>query len=393
MSEANLPYYRPDIGDAEIAAVTASLRNGWLTTGPCAAELESAFARTAGIRHAIALSSCTAALHVALAAMDVGPGDEVVMPSLTFVAGAQCTRELGATPVFADVDQHTLSVSVETIDAVVTPKTKAIIPMPYAGRPMNAAAIVEYAHARGILVLEDAAHAAGMLDRGHWSGTLSDAAAYSFYATKNVTTAEGGLLLTNDANLAERARRLSLHGMSRDAWSRYSAKGAWRYDVLEPGFKYNLPDPLAAIGVAQLNRLGAMLARREEIAARYTERIGKLPGVTLQARPENGGDRHSWCMFVMKLDAQEAGITRDALIETLARHGIGSSVHYIPTHHFSGYRSLAHAPLPNTEAVWQRLISLPLYSTMSDTDVERVIGVLAGAIVGSSSPGEAYVAS
>lgn len=384
MRATYLPYCRPDIGDAEIAAVVESLQNGWLTTGPNVAALERAFCERSGVAHAVALSSCTAALHVALHAMGVGPGDEVVMPSLTFVAGAQCTLELGGTPVFADVDPRTLSLTPETVAAVATPRTKVIVTMPYAGRPLDVARVVAFASERGIRVLEDAAHAAGTLDRGEWAGTRSDAAAYSFYATKNVTTAEGGLLLTNDDELAARARILSLHGMSRDAWNRYSAKGSWRYDVLEPGFKYNLSDTLAALGVVQLRRLEALLERRAEIAARYRARIGEIPGLSLPEPPANRGDRHSWCMFVALVDERQAGIGRDDLIDALAAANIGTSVHYIPTHLFTGYRGLPRAPLPHTDAVWKRLISLPLYTTMTDDDVDDVLEALERAVDGAT---------
>ncbi len=223
MRTAFLPYCKPVLTDEEIDAVVQTLRNGWLTTGPIVKELEAEFVQRSGVKHAIVLNSCTAALHVALHAIDVGPGDEVIMPSLTFVAGAQSTMELGARPVFADIDPETFSVTVETIAAVTTERTKAIIPMPYAGRPLDIAAIVEFARSRGITVIEDAAHAAGMLDRGEWAGVRSDAAAYSFYATKNITSAEGGVLLTNDDAIAERARVLGLHGMDKDAWKRYTA--------------------------------------------------------------------------------------------------------------------------------------------------------------------------
>lgn len=376
MRETFLPYCKPVLTDEEIDAVAASLRNSWLTTGPIGREFEAAFAQRSGVKHAIALNSCTAALHVALHAMGVGAGDEVVMPSLTFVAGAQCTLELGATPVFADIDPGTVSVSVETIDAVVTERTKVIVPMPYAGRPLDIKAIVEYAHARGIKVLEDAAHAAGMLDRGEWSGLRSDAAAYSFYATKNLTSAEGGMLLTNDDMLAERARIVGLHGMDKDAWKRYTASGSWRYDVREPGFKYNLADPLAALGLAQLTRLDAMQARRDEIAGRYARRLLDIPGISLQTAPSNEGDRHSWCMYVILVDEQKSGISRDALIDELRTANIGTSVHYIPTHLFSGYRSLAGNALANTEKTWQRLLSLPLYPAMDDEDVDDVVGAI-----------------
>lgn len=376
MRSTFLPYCRPALSDDEIAAVTDALRNGWLTTGPVVKQFESTFAQRAGVKHAIALSSCTAALHVALHAMGVGPGDEVVMPSLTFVAGAQCTLELGGTPVFADVDPQTFSVSLETIERVVTPRTKVIMPMPYAGRPLDIAPIVEFARARGIKVLEDAAHAAGMLDRGEWSGVRSDAAAYSFYATKNLTTAEGGILLTNDDELADRARVLGLHGMDKDAWKRYTASGSWRYDVREPGFKYNLPDPLAALGLGQLERLPAMQKRRDEIAERYIEAIAGMDGVDVQAAPANPGDAHSWCMFVVTVDEGKAGVHRDALIERMRARNIGTSVHYIPTHHFSGYRNLRTPALPATDMLADKLLSLPLHPGMTDADVEDVIAAL-----------------
>lgn len=376
MRQTFLPYCKPVLSDEEIDAVSTSLRNAWLTTGPVVREFEAAFAERSGVKHAIALNSCTAALHVGLHAMGVGPGDEVVMPSLTFVAGAQCTLELGATPVFADIDPHTLSVTVETIAAVVTERTKVIMPMPYGGRPLDIRPIVDYAHARGIKVLEDGAHAAGMLDRGEWSGVRSDASAYSFYATKNLTSAEGGMLLTNDDMLAERARIVGLHGMDKDAWKRYTASGSWRYDVREPGFKYNLADPLAALGLAQLKRLDTMQARRDEIAAQYTQRLSAMRGIDVQAAPVHEDDRHSWCMYAILVDEQAAGISRDALIDELRAANIGTSVHYIPTHLFSGYRSLGEQSLPQTEATWARLLSLPLYPAMTDEDVRDVVEAL-----------------
>lgn len=381
MRSTFLPYCKPELTDGEIEAVARTLRNGWLTTGPVVKELETEFAERSGVKHAVALNSCTAALHVGLLAMGVGPGDEVVMPSLTFVAGAQCTLELGATPVFCDVDPESLSVTVDTLEAAISERTKAIIPLPYAGRPMDMAKIVDFAHARGIKVLEDAAHAAGMLDRGKWSGIHSDAAAYSFYATKNITSAEGGMLLTNDDAIAERARIVGLHGMDKDAWKRYTAAGSWRYDVREPGFKYNLADPLAALALTQLKRLYSLQQRRDEIASLYIERLSQLPGLDLQAPVANEGDRHSWCMFVLLVDEHTAGIERDALIESLREENIGTSVHYIPTHLFSGYRSLDKKPLPQTEAVWRRLLSLPLYPAMSDEDVSDVLDALERIVV------------
>lgn len=364
-----LPYCRPAISELELSEALRALRDGWLTTGPNAARFEAQFAQAAGVAHAVAMNSCTAALHVALRAFGVGPGDEVVMPSLTFLAGAQCTLELGALPVFADVDPETLCITPQTVARVMTPRTRVIIPMPYAGRPVDIEAIVQLAHARGVKVLEDAAHAAGMLDRGAWAGARSDAAAYSFYATKNLTTCEGGMLLTNDDALAERARKLALHGMDRDAWKRYTATGSWRYDVGEPGYKYNLPDPLAAIGSVQLERLPELQERRHELAALYASALDGIPGVGLPPPLRNTNDRMSWCMYVVSIDSEDAGIDRDAMIETLREANIGTSVHYIPTHLMRAYRFLDTGTCPQTDRVWVRLLSLPLYPSMSNQDV------------------------
>ena len=382
MRKQFLPYCRPSITDDELSGALHALRNGWLSTGPSSRAFETQFAAAAGARNAVALNSCTAALHVALRAFDVGPGDEVVMPSLTFVAGAQCAMELGATPVFADVDPQTLCVTPESIRAVLTPNTKVIIPMPYAGRPLDITAIVKLAHARGIKVLEDAAHAAGMLARGEWAGAHSDAAAYSFYATKNLTTCEGGMLLTNDDALAERARTLALHGMDRDAWKRYAAGGTWRYDVIEPGYKYNMPDPLAAIGIAQLQRLASMQTRRDEIAAMYASELAGIPGISVPPPPGHPNDRLSWCMYVITIDEARAAIGRDAFIEAMREANIGTSVHYIPTHLLRAYRGI-RADCPRTERAWTRLISLPLYPSMSDQDVLDVTSEIERIVTGA----------
>jgi len=372
MRETFLPYCRPDVGEAEIEAVARSMRNGWLTTGPQTAEFERAFARACGVPHAVALNSCTAGIHLALAASGVGPGDEVVMPSLTFAAGAQCALELGAMPIFCDVEIDTFTAGVRTVAAVVTPRTRAIVAMPYAGRPQRIAELAAFARERGITLIEDAAHAAGMLDAGQCAGARSDAAIYSFYATKNLTTGEGGMLVTNDENLADRVRRLSLHGMSRDAWKRYTARGAWRYDILEPGYKYNIGDVASSIGLVQLDRLPQMQARRAEIARRYVEAFSDLHGLTVQRSCDGPLDRHSWCMFAVTIDPQ-SGVERDAFVEAMRERNVGTSVHYIPTHRFTAYKNLAQCELPNTEMLGARIVSLPLYPTMTYSDVDDVV--------------------
>jgi dTDP-4-amino-4,6-dideoxygalactose transaminase len=372
-----LPYCRPDIDAADIAAVIDTLQRGWLTTGPKVRQFEAEFAQRAGTKHAIALNSCTAGLHLGMLALGIGPGDEVVLPSLSFVAGANCVLQIGATPVFCDVDPHTLSVSTETIAAAVTPKTKAIMTMHYAGRPASAEPIVAFARGRGIAVLEDAALAIGMLDDGEWSGTRADAAVYSFYATKNVTTAEGGMLVTNDDALMDKVRVLGLHGMDRDAWKRYERGGSWRYDIVAHGYKDNLPDMAAALGISQLKRLDAMQRRRDEIAAAYVEAFANMPGIEPAGLGKmKATDRHSWCVFPIFVDETAAGISRDAAIEALREANIGTSVHYIPSHLFSAFRDVPHGPLPVTERLWQRMISLPLYTLMTDSDVSDVVDAL-----------------
>ena len=375
-----MPYCRPFIDQDDIDAVTGTLSRGWLTTGPMVKEFEERFSEIAGVKYAIALNSCTAALHLGMIALGVADGDEVVLPSLSFVAGANCVVQLGAKPVFCDIDSETLCLSVETIERVVTPRTKAIMTMHYAGRPASAAPIVAWAEKRGIKVFEDAALAIGMLDDGEWPGTRSDAAAYSFYATKNVTSAEGGMLLTNDTALCERVRALSLHGMDRDAWKRYTSEGSWRYDILEHGYKDNMPDMAAALGISQLKKLGAMQRRREEIARAYKQALASCQGVTVGGVGKMGPkDRHSWCTFPVLVDERVAGISRDRLIDELKAMNIGTSVHYIPSHTFTAYRANA-VQLPVTDALWKRVISLPLYPSMTDADVGDVIEALQASI-------------
>ena len=373
MRESFLPYFRPTIEADDIEAVVASMRRDWLTTGPMVAQFEKEFAQASGVKHAIALNSCTSALHLGLIALDVSPGDEVIMPSLTFVAGAHCVRQLGGKPVFCDIDPATLCVNPETLLAVITKRTKVIIPMQFGGRPVGIESIVDLAHTRGIAVLEDAAHAVGTLDNGQWPGRTSDAAAFSFYATKNITSAEGGMLVTNRDDLAERVRVLSLHGMNRDAWKRYQEGGTWRYDVVATGYKDNMPDMLAALGISQLRKLDTLQRRREALAKRYLEGLHSVPGIRAASRFSDHPNRHSWCVFAILVEEVEAGISRDALIEGLRERNIGTSVHFIPTHLFKAYGAITQTPLPNTERLWKQLISLPLYPAMSFSDVDDVL--------------------
>src|SRR5579872_1872382 len=384
MRESFLPYCQPHLDADDVNNITESLKHGWLTTGPKVRELEELAVTKSGVKNAICLNSCTAALHLALVALGVKPGDEVVMPALTFVAGAQCARHIGAIPVFADVDPATLCITVETVRQVVTSKTKVIIPMQYGGAPCDMQAMSTYANARGIRVLEDAAHAAGTLDQtGKWAGSYSSAAAYSFYATKNVTSAEGGMLLTNDDALADRVRVLALHGMDKDAWKRYTQSGKWRYDVIETGYKYNMPDLAASLGIAQFRKLERLQMRRDQLAAYYLRELEGLPGIRPAAQIPNPPARHSWCVFAVLVDEEKAGISRDQLIEELTAQNIGTSVHFIPTHLFSAFSCFLYVTA-TTEKLWRQLISLPLYPSMSDNDARDVVLALQE-IVGKKS--------
>lgn len=380
-----IPYFKPSIDQDDIDAVNRVLRSGWLTTGPRVQELEREFAARSGIQYAVAVSSCTAALHLGLRAMGVGPGDEVVMPSLTFVAGAQCALHLGATPVFADVDPKTLCLTPETIDPVVTKRTRVIIPMYYGGYPMDIRGIVSYARERKIRVLEDAAHAVGTLDdTGEWPGKYSDGAAFSFYATKNITSGEGGMFLTNDKDLEERVRILSLHGMDRDAWKRYELGNRYAYDVVALGYKYNMPDLTAALVMSQLAKLSTLQARRDRLARIYCDAFegsnGIVPATQWPLRPA----RHSWCVFAIIVD-DSCGVTRDSVITSLLGNGIGTSVHFPPTHLLASMRHLHTRPLPVTEWAAQRLVSLPLYPDMSDEDAHYVADSVCSAARRSTS--------
>jgi dTDP-4-amino-4,6-dideoxygalactose transaminase len=287
---------------------------------------------------------------------------------------------LGAVPVFADVDPVTLCITAQTVASVVTSRTKLIMPMHYAGYPAKTAEIVAFARPRGIAVFEDAAHAVGMLADGAWSGKRSDGAAYSFYATKNLTTAEGGMVITDRDDVMERVRIHSLHGMDRDAWKRYTQGGRWRYDVRVTGHKFNLPDMCAALGLTQLDRLRAMQDRRDELAARYTRELTEITGVTPVSPPLGVNDRHAWCMYVVRIDMERAGISRDHFIEALGERFIGTSVHYIPTHLFSAFAAHASDALPVTNAVWHELVSLPLYPNLRDSEQRDVLKAVRDAV-------------
>ncbi len=368
-----LPYSLPLIGDEEIAEVVASLRSGWVTTGPKTHQFESALASYTGARHVVAVSSCTAALHLALAAHRVGPGDEVIVPTLTFCATGNVVAHLGATPVVVDVNRD-YQISVEAIERAITPRTKAVIVVHYAGQACDLDEIQDLCRGRGIPVIEDAAHAIGSQYRGRKIGAHGNIVAFSFYPTKNMTTGEGGALATADEDLAVRIRRLSLHGMSRDAWKRYSEAGSWYYEVVEAGYKYNMTDIQSAIGLHQLARLEDMIRRRQQIARRYNAAFAALPELAL---PQEYSDRtHPYHIYPIRVLPGRLAINRAEFIERLKQAGIGASVHFIPLHRHPFYQSAyGYSPeqFPVCEEIYEGLLSLPLYPKMTGADVEDVV--------------------
>lgn len=375
-----LPFARPDIGPAEIDAVSAAMRSGWVTTGPKTKEFEQAFTAFLGGNglQSIAVNSATAGLHLALEALGIGPGDEVIAPTLTFTATVEVVRYLGADPVLVDVDPVTLNIDPAKVRAAITPRTKAIMPVHYGGLACDMDAILAIAKEHHLKVVEDAAHALPTTWRGTLVGQLqSDVTVFSFYANKTITTGEGGMAVTHDPALAQRMRTMRLHGMNRDAFDRFTAKTpAWYYEVVAPGFKYNMTDVAAAMGVEQLARLPQFVQRRQDLATRYHDQLAPLP-LTLPADAPQG-DTHAWHLYVIRLRA-DAPLGRDAAIQALSDRGIGTSVHYVPLHRHPYWRDryqLTPEMFPQADAAYQAMISIPLFTAMGDSDQDRVIAAL-----------------
>ena len=377
-----LPFALPDIGEAEIAEVVDTLRSGWITTGPKTRRFEEDFAAWLGepALHALAVNSATAGLHLALEALGIGPGDEVITTTHTFTATAEVVRYLGADVVLVDIDPATLCLDVDAVERAITPRTKAVIPVHYAGLAADMARLIPLARRHGLKIVEDAAHALPTTSGGRLVGTLaSDATVFSFYANKTITTGEGGMVVVRDDELAKRIKVMRLHGISRDAFDRFTAKvPSWYYEIVAPGFKYNLTDIAAALGIHQLKRAREFQQRREAVAMAYHQALADLP---LQLPPgPRDGDTHSWHLYVVRL-ADEARIGRDAFIEKLFAAGIGCSVHYVPLHLHPYWRerySLTPEHFPQSQKAYERMVSLPLYTAMSDADVERVIAAVRG---------------
>ncbi|MDR1397964.1 MAG: UDP-4-amino-4-deoxy-L-arabinose aminotransferase [Desulfarculales bacterium] len=369
-----LPFSRPAIGEAEIAAVEEVMRSGWITTGAKNIELEEAFRSTLACEHALALSSATAGMHLVLAALGVGPGDEVVTPSQTWVSTLNMIVLLGAEPVMIDVDRDTLMVGAEAVEAAITPRTKAIVPVHYAGAPLDIFSLREVAAAHRLPLIEDAAHALGARCGSQWVGEKGTAI-FSFHAIKNVTCAEGGMVVTDDPSLAERVRRLKFHGLGVDAFDREQQGRKPQAEVVEPGFKYNLSDIHAAMAAVQFSRLSELNARRRMLAERYLAALRGSPFMPL-ALPAYS-HLHAWHLFMIRVDEKRCGFGRDVLMERLKEAGIGTGLHFRAVHTQKYYRQrYPGLSLPHTEWNSERLCTLPLFPDMDESDVDRVIQTL-----------------
>ncbi len=373
MRQNHLPFNRPLIGEEEIEAIVQTLRSGWLTTGACTLKFEKRFAARAGAPGALALNSCTAALHTALLALGTGPGDEVITTPFTFAASANVIEHTGARPVLVDIEPDTLNIDPGLVERALTPRTRAIMPVHYAGHPVEMDPLLELAERYRLEIVEDAAHAFPASYRGVMVGSRKNPAAFSFYPTKNLTTGEGGML-TGDTGLLERARTVSLHGLSRDAWRRYEKGGSWYYEVLLPGFKYNMPDIAAALGLVQLSRIDAFQERRRAIVRAYNEAFSDCP--VLETPVERPHVEHAWHLYVLRLREEKLTIDRNRFVEALAARNIATSVHFIPVHLHPYYRKkygFHPEDFPVAYDNYRRVISLPLYPGLEDRDVADVI--------------------
>src|SRR5262249_48800825 len=369
-----IPFHNPQLGDAEIESVVETLRSGWLTTGPKVKRFEEEFSKYLGCGHAIAVNSGTAALHLALDEIRLYEGDEVIVPTMTFAATAEVVLYFKARPVLVDCQPDTLNLDPNQIEAAITPKTKAIIPVHFGGQPCEMTRILEIAKAHGLYVIEDAAHALPASYEGRKVGTIGDITCFSFYATKTITTGEGGMATTENPEWAERMRMMSLHGISHDAWKRYTKEGSWHYEVLYPGFKYNLTDIAAALGIEQLKRCDGFWRARKRIAAIYDKAFADLEEIQTPVRRLD--IEHAWHLYVIQLKLEDLRLTRNQFIEALRQEGIGTSVHFIPLHLHPYYRNkFSYKPksFPIASAVYERIISLPIYPKMTEADVESVI--------------------
>ncbi|MDI6739927.1 MAG: DegT/DnrJ/EryC1/StrS family aminotransferase [Candidatus Edwardsbacteria bacterium] len=377
-----LPFSPPDIGPEEIDEVADSLRRGWLTTGRKVAKFEEQFASYVGSKHAVGLSSATAGLFLSLKSLGIGPGDEVITTPYTFIASINVILHAGAAPVLVDVKRNDFNIDPAKIAAAVTPRTRAVIPVHFAGRPCDMDAIGIVAAKNDLTVIEDAAHAIGAEYKEKKIGAISRLTVFSLHAVKNVTAAEGGMAATDDPALAERIRIMAMHGMNKDAWKRYAPGGTWRYDIVELGYKCNMMDLQAAIGIHQLAKVEKFRARRQEIVQRYRRGLEDLPELTLPDAPVDG--RHALHLYPLLVDFTNLSITRDRMIELLAEENVSANVHFIPAHLFSYYRTehgYKPGDFPVAEFLSDHEVTLPLYTRLSDDDADDVIAAVRRAII------------
>jgi len=369
----DIPFHVPMLGEQEIEAVANALRDGWLTTGPLSLKFEEEFAAYVGARHAVTVASGTAALHLALRVAGVREGDEVITTPYTFVAVSEAILYLHARPVFVDIDPRTLNIAPDAVARAVTPKTKAILPVHMAGYPCEMESLRSTAEQHGLTLVEDAAHALPSDYDGRRIGSISTLTAFSFYATKNLTTGEGGMITTNDPALAERIKVLRLHGISGDAWKRYTKGGRWYYEVVENGYKYNLGDVQSAIGLVQLKKLDQMYGIRRRHDQLYREALADCPVILPPAEDEKR--RSALHLFIIRLDSQRTSWSREAFIEALQEERIFPSVHFIPVHLHPYYQAMGYrrSMYPEAERAYDQAISLPFYPAMPDSSVERLL--------------------
>jgi dTDP-4-amino-4,6-dideoxygalactose transaminase len=372
--ERFLVFGAPALGEAEIEEVLGSLRTGWLGTGPKVARFERDFAAYKGVEHAVALNSCTAALHLSILAAGIGPGDEVITTPMTFCATVNTIIHAGATPVLADVDPVTMNIDPAAVEARITPRTRAIVPVHFAGRACDMDAICAIAERHNLILIEDCAHAIETEFRGRKAGTFGDFGCFSFYATKNVATGEGGMVLTSREDLAARVKVLGLHGMSKDAWKRFGDEGYKHYQVVEAGFKYNMMDLQAAIGIHQLARVERFWLRRQEVWRRYDDAFAELP-IELPAPPEPDS-RHAYHLYTILVDEARCGVTRDEFLDAMTAHNIGVGVHYVSVPEHPYYRNAfgwRPEDYPQALRIGRQTVSIPLTPHLSDEDVEDVV--------------------
>jgi perosamine synthetase len=385
VKELIVPFHRAGVGEPEAQAAADVVRSGWLTMGARTIEFEEKFAAYVGARHAVGVSSCTAGLHLAMDAIGLKQGDEVLVPTTTFTASAEVVAYFKAKPVLADVDSVSLCIDPADAERRITPRTRAIMPVHYAGQPCAIEAIQDLAKRHGLRVIEDAAHALPASLSGVRVGAISELTAFSFYATKPLTTGEGGMVTTDNGDLAARMRMMRLHGISRDAWNRYSAEGSWYYEVLDTGYKYNLTDIQSAIGIVQLEKCDAMRAVRAEIASRYSKEFARQRALEV---PTVGANREpSWHLYVLRLNLEELAITRSQMIEKLRERGIGTSVHFIPLHMHPYYKKAygyKAEDFPVASREYQRYLSLPIFPGMTGTQIDYVIESVLKIVTGAA---------